>query len=1049
MLQLSFNQKVAVGFATIILLLVSSSLTTLWNLSTIDDSSSLVNEKAIPVVKESNSAQIQLLKLVKLSSLAFNAEELEQIEEYQNQFEKDASIFTGIFTQLEESATSSEEMKSIAVKVKHNYELYSEAVRGMFTAMLDVLIAREKMAEETDNLLTFSDDVGAALLEIIYYQPPEEFEEQMEMILGNAEQADLGMVAVVTTLEEYGRSTDVARFDSGMDELLSVVNGAHRWYGLAKREFNFDEDGLTEVADEAYAALYDYIENTSPSLVDYKIKELNEIENAKIKLNEATAAVGIAVEGLDELLALADSQFNTLQSEVSNSLSFGFKLAIGMGIVLVILAAQNFNSMRSAIQKKMIDLAKLNTIGGTLAAAQSQSSALEEVLQSMQEKIGVAQGSVYLTNDNQQLEVKAHFPPKAIEQGAEPAKFEVGQGIIGKAAETKKVIFVPNTSKDKAFVSQEGDTPKALLCVPLVDKDVLIGVINLSGDVKNVTFADSDYEFVSTVARSLVTTIKNIRMREVIEEQNRNLEAKVEERTAELAQKNKDIASMMANMHQGLFTITVGGLIHQEYAAYLEEIFETDRIADRNFADLLFANTTTGSDSVDQNITAVDAIVGEDEMMYEFNSHCLLETMTIRMEDGREKILEMDWDPIHNDMEEVDKLMVTVRDVTELKALEAEAEGQKKELAIIGEILAVDAGKFNEFLTTSEAFLKECRDIIEATDTKDLDAIANLFRSMHTVKGNARTYGLSHITDIVHEVESTYDDLRKNEESVWDKAQLISELDGADEIVAKYAYVFKEKLGRDAESAQGVSLDPARVASWLDKIKAITEADMSTDVKGVVSDAYDMLISLDAKPISEVISDVIDSANSLADQLDKGRPNISIDDSNILIGSEAHSTLNNIFMHVFRNAMDHGIEGKEERAEKGKPESGNITLTTKVEDGFANLAVKDDNRGIAISKIYEMAIEKGIYAADAPKPAATEIANLIFSSGFSTADEVTDVSGRGVGMDAVKGFLEQDGGSIAVVLDEGGEEDDFRTFTTNIRLPESLYSVALEFAKSA
>ena len=113
-------------------------------------------------------------------------------------------------------------------------------------------------------------------------------------------------------------------------------------------------------------------------------------------------------------------------------------------------------------------------------------------------------------------------------------------------------------------------------------------------------------------------------------------------------------------------------------------------------------------------------------------------------------------------------------------------------------------------------------------------------------------------------------------------------------------------------------------------------------------------------------------------------------------------------MHVFRNAMDHGIEGKEERAEKGKPESGTIALTVNRDEGFANLDVKDDGRGIAITKIYEMAVEKGIYSADEPKPSASEIANLIFSSGFSTAEEVTDVSGRGVGMDAVKGFLENE-----------------------------------------
>lgn len=1045
MLQLTFNQKVGLGFAIIISLLLVSGLSSLWNLNDINGSTSLVNETAVPVVKESNDVQIQLLKLAKLSSLAFNAGDQGEIGRYKEAFEKGTQKFDERFVSLENLANSDPQMKSLVIGIKSNYDLYRYAVIEMFESKSEVIIARDSMLEEADVLFEYVDGVGASLDEIQYFLAPEEYKQQMDLVTGFANQAITLINNIFKTIDEIKITQDIARVSEGMGDFEWSINDSHSWFVKGSEVFQeFDSDDMLPTAFAAYDEISEYIKKT-PSIVDHKKRQLEQIEVAKQKLSEADAAVTQSIEGLDELLKAADVQFNNLQGEVLGSLDFGFKSSIVMLVVLILLAAQNFNSMRLAIRKKMIDLAKLNAIGRSLAGAQSQNVALEEVLQSMHEKIGVAQGSVYLTNESQQLEVKAHFPPKAIEAGTTAAKFEMGQGVLGKAAESKKIIFVPNTSKDKDFVSNAGDPDRALLCVPLVDKEILVGVINLSGEVKNVSFADSDYEFVSSVARSLVTTIKSIRMREVIEEQNRNLEAKVEERTAELRQKNNDIANMMANMHQGLFTITEGGLIHPEYAAYLEQIFETDRIADRNFADLLFGNTTAGSDAVDQNITGVDAIVGEDEMMYDFNSHCLMTEMNIRLEDGREKILELDWDPIISLEGEVDKLMVTVRDVTELKALEAEAEGQKRELAIIGEILAVDAAKFSDFISTSEDFLAECRGLIEANDEKDLDIIANLFRAMHTVKGNARTYGLSQITDIVHEVESTYDDLRKNDDVIWNQASLLEELSGAEEIIGKYAFVFKDKLGRDGEAESGISLDPARVSTWLDNIKTLTQSPLEENVKGVVSEAYSMLMSMEAQPIDEVISDVIESANSLAEQLGKGKPNIEINNSGILVKSAAHSTLNNIFMHVFRNAMDHGIEGIDERLEKGKAESGTISLDVSYAGELANLAIKDDGRGIAISRIYKMAIEKGIYEADAPKPSASEIANLIFSSGFSTADEVTDVSGRGVGMDAVKGFLEKEGGSIEVILDEGNEDDDFRSFTTNIRIPASFYQQAIKF----
>lgn len=1051
MIQLSFNQKVGFGFAIIILLLVTSGLSSLWNLNDISGSTSRVNESAVPVVKESNGAQIQLLKLAKLSSLAFNARRKERIQDYRQRFEDGVAQFNEQYRSIEALAKNDPDMSALVIGVKSNYDLYRYAVDEMFEAKLGLIAEREIVEVQAEEIVNQVDTIGGALLEITYYSAPEEFEEQMVVVAGYTEQAEIYSLGIIKTVEEIKASQDIGRLSEGGADLQFALDNSRRYYQSGADQFKeFDDQGLVEIVDQAYKDLEKLI-SQSPSISDHKILELEQTKIALDKLAEADAAVSQSVEGLDELLSSADSLFNSLQSEVISSLDFGFKSSIVMLIILVLLAAQNFNSMRQAIAKKMIDLAKLNKIGGTLAAAQSQNSALEEVLQSMHEKIGVAQGSVYLMNEANKLEVKAYFPPKAIDSDSKPAQFKMGEGIIGRAAETKKVIFVPNTARDDSFVTQDGDNPRALICVPLIDKDMLVGVINLSGDVKSVAFADSDYEFVSSVARSLVTTVKNIRMREVIEEQNRNLEAKVEKRTAALNQKNKDIASMMANMHQGLFTITPGGLIHKEYAAYLETIFETDRIADRNFSDLLFANTMAGSDAVDQNITAVDAIVGEDEMMFDFNSHCLLTEMSIKFDDDREKILEMAWDPIINDADEVDKLMVTVRDVTALKALEAEAEGQKRELEIIGEILAVDARKFSDFLETSKAFISGCRSIIESTPSKDMDVVAELFRNMHTVKGNARTYGLNNVTNIVHEVESTYDALRKEEDKVWDPEALLAELNEAEVIVDRYGFMFNEKLGRggDAAAGQNVVVDAKRVSGWLDKIKSIAASAMDDNVKDVVAEAYQMIVRLGAKPLSDVLSDVVALASSLADQLGKAKPNVVIDDANIFIEESGQNILNNIFMHVFRNAMDHGIESIEERQAKGKPEQGSITLDTEVGDNAAVLSVRDDGRGIAVSKIYEMAIEKGLYSADDARPEAKEIANLIFSSGFSTAEEVTDVSGRGVGMDAVKGFLEEQGGSIEIILDDGNDTDDFRAFTTKIVLPSKFYIEALDFAQSA
>ena len=542
-----------------------------------------------------------------------------------------------------------------------------------------------------------------------------------------------------------------------------------------------------------------------------------------------------------------------LQAELGDSVSFGFKSTIVILIILLGLATQNFNSMRLAIRKKMIDLAKLNRIGGTLAAARDQDTALELVLHAMYEKMGIESGSVYLFNKDNDLEAKAFLPPKQMEGAPSAITFVMGEGIIGRAAASKQALFVPDTSRDSAYVGRENEKPKALLCVPLVDKDILIGVMNFSGEVNKVAFADSDYEFVAAVARSLVTTIKNIRMVEVIEEHNRTLEKKVEERTAALKQKNEDIANMFSNMHQGLFTIVDGGLIHSEYAAYLETIFETKEIANRNVVDFMLRRSTLSADVIDSVSTAIASIVGEDAMMYEFNSHLLVTELALEFADKPRKLIELDWDPIIDDQDVVTKLMVTVRDVTALKALQAEAEGQKQELMMIGEILAVDADKFSDFIEGSASFVEKCKTIIEETQQKDLNKLAELFRNIHTVKGNARTYGLKHITDTVHRIENTYDQLRKNDEMQWQPQELLDELAFAEQAIKVYKGIFKDKLGRDGKQGiAGARVDREQINRLMESIAALSSTELPANVINIVRDTYHSLASIEAEPLAQV-----------------------------------------------------------------------------------------------------------------------------------------------------------------------------------------------------
>lgn len=121
--------------------------------------------------------------------------------------------------------------------------------------------------------------------------------------------------------------------------------------------------------------------------------------------------------------------------------------------------------------------------------------------------------------------------------------------------------------------------------------------------------------------------------------------------------------------------------------------------------------------------------------------------------------------------------------------------------------------------------------------------------------------------------------------------------------------------------------------------------------------------------------------------------------------------------HLIRNSCDHGIEMPEDRRAKGKTEHGTITLSATHEGGSILIEVRDDGKGLSREKLLTKAREKGIDAPDSMTD--TEVWNLIFAPGFSTAEEVTDVSGRGVGMDVVKKNITALNGTVEIDSAEG------------------------------
>ncbi|MDD2031138.1 chemotaxis protein CheA [Pseudomonas sp. 39167] len=199
--------------------------------------------------------------------------------------------------------------------------------------------------------------------------------------------------------------------------------------------------------------------------------------------------------------------------------------------------------------------------------------------------------------------------------------------------------------------------------------------------------------------------------------------------------------------------------------------------------------------------------------------------------------------------------------------------------------------------------------------------------------------------------------------------------------------------------------------------EAMAKAVSNLDV--VTADLQTAVMKTRMQPIKKVFGRFPRLVRDLARQLKK---EINLE----LVGEETDLDKNLVealadpLVHLVRNAVDHGIESPQEREESGKPRSGKVVLAAEQEGDHILLSISDDGKGMDPNVLRSIAVKRGVMDKDAAdRLSDTECYNLIFAPGFSTKTEISDVSGRGVGMDVVKTKISQLNGSINIYSTKG------------------------------
>lgn len=189
----------------------------------------------------------------------------------------------------------------------------------------------------------------------------------------------------------------------------------------------------------------------------------------------------------------------------------------------------------------------------------------------------------------------------------------------------------------------------------------------------------------------------------------------------------------------------------------------------------------------------------------------------------------------------------------------------------------------------------------------------------------------------------------------------------------------------------------------------------------ITSDLQEKIMHTRMQPVGVVLNKFPRIIRDLARKVGKDIQ-LELSGNDVELDKSIIENLSDPLTHLIRNSADHGIEMPEERKQKGKPASGKVQILAYHEGGQVNIDIVDDGRGIDVEKIKSKAIARGMATkSDLERTSDREILKLIFAPGFSLAERISDISGRGVGMDVVRTNIEKLGGTVSIDsrVDEG------------------------------
>ncbi|MDB4945389.1 MAG: hypothetical protein JWP97_4923 [Labilithrix sp.] len=454
------------------------------------------------------------------------------------------------------------------------------------------------------------------------------------------------------------------------------------------------------------------------------------------------------------------------------------------------------------------------------------------------------------------------------------------------------------------------------------------------------------------------------------------MSASIAVREQRISQRNRDMRRVLDNAAEGFLTVDTAGMMSDERSLVLDAWFGPagEGLSFFDYVDRIAPDLTPwlriGWDSLADDFMPCEVVL--DQLGRRFES------------DGR--FLELEFRPIH-EQEVLAQILVVVRDVTERVERERAEVGQREATAVFRRMLA-DRNGFEELMSEAGALVDE----IVRFQGPDLTRIT---RAIHTLKGVTAVFEIESVSSFCHALE-----LRMCEErggvSISDRQQ----------IAALWSNIVT--IHRQLGGAHRGRLEVPRE----DYERLLSELDHGVEAWKIAS----FVRTWPFERTSARLTRITTQLSSIARRL--GKPDVELHTDvfppDLRLPPERWACVWTVFSHLLRNALDHGIEGAEERRAAGKRGSGRVSVTVRADLHGVVIAITDDGRGIAWEKIRSVAQARGL-----PCDSRGDLEEALFADEVSSRDAMTEISGRGVGLGAVREIIRASGGRVFIASEPG------------------------------